>query len=1065
MSYDRACLESLKLKNNINLRLPSDKISKDRNSVKNQFKPNLKYYNNNTNKNKIYSNYKKSNNKQKKSNPIIDKTNITQVPKNNNNSRTKSNKKEKEKEKEKLNIIYAPTITNTTKDSTINSIKSKTDKKQEPFFYEPTSKDTLNSPESANENNKKIKGPENDDIKFLYNIFYNYNISKESEKNLSGVNKKNNINFNELRNYLIANEKNFKKEGNILLYQSSRASGLVLDFYFIKKLENLIARFSFIIFIFIQSNKLDEARNIFLLMLRENRIYLDYIEKKLTEYYSTTNRKINIAKDYPRMTYELIRIYSFIIKYSQFFNMMNYRNIFLGRYFELLFFIYNFFNLKGNTRMFNIETKNQLIYWFSFALHNLSYYSTSNYFPMKISIDLSNYIIHLYQGFEENHLTDSEKSLIIKTYYNLGLFYYLDGQKDNALMNLDKAKERITNIEETDIVDTSFCHMKLKKKDSINILVAKTKKVENNLFNNSIITEENPLSKRLSTNYSITENSKINNLNNNDDEAQGKDNEKNKKKSNVIEQICKGFSKKKNDLDDIKLLINYGVRNGLITEINKQENETKHKYRKIFRGSHINLSTTFRVKDFLIPYYFNNPLLRKVELLMGEIELDKNNYNSAYEHILRAFYILISLKINRTSGNQKEFSNEQKIIDKYLTLIEKYKDEEEKNNEREKDEIRDNNINSLNNSNMDSFQENFKDEFNDVIMEKYNLNDDESEENNEEENMEILVCGEKILDFKALKEIEKFFIFLNSLSLFQIKILNETQPDNVKRNDLPILFPSQFKDCLSNIQRIELDNLQTMALSRFIVLKDPNKWIMPNNLNIDIIKQNEYKDYEKLLNKKEQIEEKKNTIPIKETREYKYYQKILLSEKSNKEIKEFLNTNFDLIITILKQTNEEEIQNIINFPYIIIESVKKYKKKRKKKLLKMKKQGYNITKYENRRFNYLLLNNNYDYDNDYDNCNPNRHFGRLRTFSSSYKSNSSRFRSKNLKFNNNLPNKAIRGNETFCERNRNRIKSLYNKNGPNLKQLEKEEINDNKDYNDSYQDYSISLENSLDNKK
>jgi len=112
----------------------------------------------------------------------------------------------------------------------------------------------------------------------------------------------------------------------------------------------------------------------------------------------------------------------------------------------------------------------------------------------------------------------------------LGLFYYLDGQKDNALINLDKAKERITNIEETDIVDTSFCHMKLKKKDSINILVAKTKKVENNLFNNSIITEENPLSKRLSTNYSITENSKINNLNNNDDEAQGKDNEKNKKK-------------------------------------------------------------------------------------------------------------------------------------------------------------------------------------------------------------------------------------------------------------------------------------------------------------------------------------------------------------------------------------------------------------------------------------------------------------------------------------------------------------------------------------------------------
>ncbi len=98
------------------------------------------------------------------------------------------------------------------------------------------------------------------------------------------------------------------------------------------------------------------------------------------------------------------------------------------------------------------------------------------------------------------------------------------------------------------------------------------------------------------------------------------------------------------------------MKNGLITEINKPENV--HKFRKLFRSSHINLSTTFRVKDFLIPYYFNNPLLRKIELLMGEIELDKKNYISVYGIVLRAFYILISLKINRTNGNQKEFNNE-----------------------------------------------------------------------------------------------------------------------------------------------------------------------------------------------------------------------------------------------------------------------------------------------------------------------------------------------------------------------------------------------------------------------
>ena len=1060
MSLDKPFYGNLKSRNFVNLHLTPNNISLNRNSVKNKSNPYVKYYNNLT-KNNIYSNYSNNIKTKKKSVSSLNKTNVTPTPKNSimNVPKTTDNKKEK------LNITYAPVLTNTTKDSTINSSTSKAPKKQEPFFYEGSPKDTLNTLESAGESNKKIKEPENDDIKFLYSVFYNYNNSKENNLRES-KNNRNRFNFNELRKYLIINEKSFKNEGNILLYQSTRASGLVLDFYFIKKLESLIARFSLVIFIFVKCEKLDEAREIFLLMLKENRIYLDYIEKKVFEYYSITNKKINIAKDYPRMTYELIRIYSFIIKYSQFFNMMNYRNIFLGRYLELLYFIYNFFNIKGNTRMFNIETKNQLIYWFSYALHNASYYSTSTYFPMETSINLSNYIIHLYQNLEDHNLTDSEKSLIIKTYYNLGLFYYLNGKKDEALFNLDKAKDRIANIEENDIVDTSFYQMNIKKKDSINILVPKTKKNDNNLLNNST-TEENPLTNRLSTNISMSENKNNKNINSNGEETPKKEKEKTKnKKSNIIERICKGFSKKKNDLEDIKLLINYGVKKGLITEINKPENEYRHKFRKLFRGSHINLSTTFRVKDFLIPYYFNNPLLRKVELLMGEIELDKKNYISAYDHILRAFYILISLKINRTIGNQKEFSNEQKIIDKYLTLIEKYKDEEIKNKERQKSEanfkdINNTNMNSFNTSNVDSFQENFKDELNDIMMDKYNLNNDDTEEKNEEDDQEILVCGNLILDFKVLKEIEKFFIFLNSLSLFQIKILNETQPDNVKRNDLPILFPSQFKDCLSSVQRIELDNLQTMALSRFIVLKDPNKWIMPNNLNIDIIRKSKYEVYEKMRIEKIKNEEK--YIPIKETKEYKYYQKIISSEKSNKEIKEFLKTNFDLVIKILKQSSEEEIKNIINFPYIIIDPVKNFKKRRKRKLLKLKKEGYDISKQENRKFNYLLLNN---YDFDHDDYSPRRHENRLRTFTNKFKSKSSRFKSNNIKYNYNLAEKITKDNyEKNNERNRTRSrnKSVHNKIIPNWKKSYEEEevINDKNDYNDSYQDNLISPEDSF----
>ena len=50
-----------------------------------------------------------------------------------------------------------------------------------------------------------------------------------------------------------------------------------------KQIDNLIARFSFIIYIFILNKKLDPAKEIFLLMLKENMKYIDYIEKNIVE--------------------------------------------------------------------------------------------------------------------------------------------------------------------------------------------------------------------------------------------------------------------------------------------------------------------------------------------------------------------------------------------------------------------------------------------------------------------------------------------------------------------------------------------------------------------------------------------------------------------------------------------------------------------------------------------------------------------------------------------------------------------------------------------------------------
>jgi len=93
------------------------------------------------------------------------------------------------------------------------------------------------------------------------------------------------------------------------------------------------------------------------------------------------------------------------------------------------------------------------------------------------------------------------------------------------------------------------------------------------------------------------------------------------------------------------------------------------------------------------------------------------------------------------------------------------------------------------------------------------------------------------MDYTNFKEMEKFFIFICNLSLFQLKILNESQPKySPKRDDLPIIFSTPFRDCLTNSQRMDLDQLETMSLSRYIILVDSKKEITPENLDYKYMK-------------------------------------------------------------------------------------------------------------------------------------------------------------------------------------------------------------------------------------
>ena len=147
------------------------------------------------------------------------------------------------------------------------------------------------------------------------------------------------------------------------------------------------------------------------------------------------------------MIQQLLKIYSFIIRYSQLFNTINKRNKFMGKYFRLMNLNYHYLLNLANIHGFNYEIKHQLIYWYSFYLSYVNYFSILNYFSCNIPITINNIILSLYKNLDERLLNNLENRQYIETIYNQGLLLYINDQKDEALFNLKQAEEKMKLME------------------------------------------------------------------------------------------------------------------------------------------------------------------------------------------------------------------------------------------------------------------------------------------------------------------------------------------------------------------------------------------------------------------------------------------------------------------------------------------------------------------------------------------------------------------------------------------------------------------------------------------
>ena len=100
--------------------------------------------------------------------------------------------------------------------------------------------------------------------------------------------------------------------------------------------------------------------------------------------------------------------------------------------------------------------------------------------------------------------------------------------------------------------------------------------------------------------------------------------------------------------------------------------------------------------------------------------------------------------------------------------------------------------------------------------------------------------GKKITKEIDLIEFQKFFLFLTSLSVYQIELLNKEQPDlkDMKKcKSLPIYFSNIFRQSLNTDQIEKLNRIKILNLKRKMILKNVSGQISLENLDLNLLHQ------------------------------------------------------------------------------------------------------------------------------------------------------------------------------------------------------------------------------------
>ena len=699
-----------------------------------------------------------------------------------------------------------------------------------------------------------------------------------------------------------------------------------------------ISNYCLIIHLYLKKNQNKKAFELFLLMCSKNKVIIEYFYKKIQEQLPKISNSNRIGKFFPSITKLFIQLLSCFIKLSGKFSKSRLQTYYIKYYLKTIYIVsdtvINRFGGVNNVQGMDSDIKHIGRYFYRNCIFDAAIFFFMKYQPLIISNFILQHILELYQDKSFTELLDVEQVLLLKVNYNLGLFLYADGNNIDAISYLNQAKERLSDIKFLPLT-------KEKKEKPYNIIQSGfsneqipilSKLTYNNKRFGSFLNNEKI--KRSSKNLFLSKinNNNINTINSNNNTKDLNDNSfLNFNKNNILRTSGSSFM----DLS-IKKYSSSNKNKVLLTLDSETKETLPRKSSGVLFGNQI-MTLQQQCENV------EEKIYNEIELILGEIEITQKNYKEALIH-LKKLLPPTNNQNNLNSNNIYQNRNRNKFIE----------EQNQSYQNRKESDTNYCNYKLLTDSDKRRIMALLS-----KIDHAYDNNESNYEENelsNKFTNYFYLYKNNNIIERKKYinsKEMEKFFIFICSLSVYQLKILNESQPSpSDKRNDLPIIFNNQFKDCLTNAQRMSLTLLESMSLTRYIILKDTNQDICPENLDFrfmkyrikdtDIDYDNENNKIYKKKSKNRRNTETNNTQDISNANYYKInnttsskiktkndfeeddFENILNIIK-NEENKDFIEEYKNSILQVLLDLDKEEQKIFLNSKNMLKKLIKKLK--------------------------------------------------------------------------------------------------------------------------------------------